>query len=96
MYVFYDSQGIVQSIAVASEPIEGYTSPFIGPHFLGLTELFLDDTEYADVAQEPLMYKITNSVPVKQTQPFTLAASKPTTETRLLAIEAAIADLMGV
>ena len=64
MYVFYDAQGIIQSIAVAHSLIGSYTSPFPG-----LTELFLDDTEYLDVGQQPLMYKIVSNLPVKQDQP---------------------------
>jgi len=74
MYVFYDAQGIIQSIAVASSPIEGYSWPFPG-----LTELYLDDTKYADVRQEPMMYKIVSNAPVKQAQPVntpTLAAAQ--------------------
>ena len=91
MYVFYDSQGIIQSIALADKPLNGFVSPFEG-----LTELFLDDTEYADVAKEPLWYKMVSNVPVKQTQPVTVPAQPPTTEQRLAALEAAIATLMGV
>jgi len=93
MYVFYDSQGIVQSIAVASSPIEGYSSPFAG-----LTDLYLDDTEYTDVQQEPMMYKIVSNTPVKQAQAATVNVTiqPPTVQDRLLAVEAAIAALMGV
>ncbi|SPF47248.1 hypothetical protein SBF1_3810003 [Candidatus Desulfosporosinus infrequens] len=93
MYVFHDSQGFVQTIALASAPIAGYASPFPG-----LTELFLEDTQYADVAQEPLMYKVIDSVPVKQAQPFVIpvVTPPPATEERLTAVEAAIAALMGV
>lgn len=64
MYVFYDSNGVIQSIAVAHAPIDGYS-----PALPGLTELYLDDTEYADVAQLPLMYKIVSNAPIKQSQP---------------------------
>ena len=93
MYVFYDSQGIVQSIAVASSPIEGYSSPFPS-----LTDLYLDDAEYADVQQEPMMYKIVSNVPVKQAQAATVIVTiqPPTVQDRLAAVEAAIASLMGV
>ncbi len=93
MYVFYDSQGIVQSIAVASSPIEGYSSPFPG-----LTDLYLDDTEYADLQQEPMMYKIVSNAPVKQAQPVTVnvVIQPPDVQDRLAAVEAAIASLMGV
>lgn len=90
MYVFYDSNGIIQTIAVASKAIEGYSSPFEG-----LTELFLDDTQYADVIQEPLMYKIIDDAPVKQAQPFVPPGPQPSTEERLAAVEAALAALMG-
>jgi hypothetical protein len=63
MYVFYDSNGMITSIALANSPIDGYTAPFPG-----MTELYLEDTEYADVAKSPLMYLIVNGAPVKQTQ----------------------------
>jgi hypothetical protein len=92
VYIFYDSNGAIKSIAVANKAIENYSSPFEG-----LTELFLDDTQYADVQKEPNMYKVVNNVPVKQSAPVTTPVSPtPSTEQRLAAVEAAIASLMGV
>ena len=66
--------------------------------FLGLTDLYLDDTEYADVQQEPMMYKIVSNAPVKQAQATTVSVTiQPSdVQDRLAAVEAAIASLMGV
>ena len=61
MYVFFDSSGIIQDIAVATDPIDGYSSPYAG-----LDELFLNDTQNVAVAQRPDMYLIVDGVPVLQ------------------------------
>jgi len=61
MYVFFDSNGVIQDIAAANEQITGYASPYPG-----LTELYLSDTANTDLAQRPDMYKIVSGLPVLQ------------------------------
>ncbi|MCO1599748.1 hypothetical protein [Desulfosporosinus nitroreducens] len=84
MYVFTDTEGWVISIAVADKEILEITAT---------GGVYLDDKEFLDIFENPLLYKIVDGVPAKQTtQRPSDPAPKPT-ETEILGRQLVEKDL---